>query len=78
MFKYYLRQSISIGGFNKGSLKEYILEGENILLKSQAGYATKIPFGIVSLYFNIRPVKEHAKFPPAESPAITIYSGLML
>ena len=56
-------------------MKVCILDDVKINLRSRAGYIRYIPFGVSNLFFRIRPVREQAKLPPAESPAITIYFG---
>lgn len=73
-----MRHSNSIAGDSKGSVKAWILEGENFLRTSVAGYAVYIPYGIGRLFFKISPFKDRAKFPPAESPAKITFFGLIL
>ena len=58
--------------------KEFMNEGENLFLKSTAGYARNRLWIGGSLNFKINPVNEQAKFPPAESPARIIFLGLTL
>lgn len=54
------------------------MEGENCFCRSLAGYAANIAYGRGNLFFMIIPVVANVRFPPAESPAITIFLGLML
>lgn len=66
--KYWFIHKMSIDGHSKGSVTALILEGLNFTLKSSAGYAKYIPLGGGSLYNNIFPINEHARFPPADYP----------
>lgn len=59
------------------SLKEFILDGVNLVLVSTAGYASNKPSGTFIYNFSVKAVNEHARFPPAESPVTYILFGLI-
>ena len=71
-------KKIITAGFNNGSVIQFfIFEIDAFFKKVHTGYATNIPLGIYNFSFKIKPIKESTKFPPAESPAKTIFLGLI-
>ena len=76
--KYYFKHSSKKEGKSMPSLNELSRDGLYLCLTSTAGYAKNMPIGAIILFLSIKASKEQAKFPPAESPAKTMFFGRML
>ena len=76
--KYSFKHKTKKEGNRIPSLKALRREGLYLCRTSAAGYARKIPLGAMILFLRIIASREQAKFPPAESPARTMFLGRML